>query len=222
MMTEWIGLVFRFTRKNSPVRIGLLLSLASAGCSTDSLPPVSQCPQPRFTGKAPDQYYERKNPLPSSDAALEAAERLYRGSGKVACATCHGDKGAGDGPMATQFDPRPRNFACAQTVNGIPDGQLFWIIRSARQAPRCRLTRISAMSRSGRWSLTFGGWPSDSSRKDRLGGVRNLAFEAQSSSRVRVFSDQPPDQLAHGQHAVDIPHALPGSPDILPHLGRTV
>jgi cytochrome c1 len=25
--------------------------------------------------------------------------------------------------------PRPRNFACAQTVNGIPDGQLFWIVR---------------------------------------------------------------------------------------------
>jgi hypothetical protein len=25
---------------------------------------------------------------------------------------------------------RPRNFACAQTVNGIPDGQLFWIIRN--------------------------------------------------------------------------------------------
>jgi hypothetical protein len=27
------------------------------------------------------------------------------------------------------FDPRPRNFQCAATVNGIPDGQLFWIIR---------------------------------------------------------------------------------------------
>jgi len=31
--------------------------------------------------------------------------------------------------MSDQFEPRPRNFACAQTVNGIPDGQLFWIIR---------------------------------------------------------------------------------------------
>jgi len=119
-----------FVRKNSAVRIGLLLTLTCAGCSTESLPPVSQCPQPRFTGKAPDDYYERKSPLPSSEAALKAAERLYRGSsGEVACATCHGEKGAGDGVLAGQFDPRPRNFACAQTVNGIPDGQLFWIIR---------------------------------------------------------------------------------------------
>jgi hypothetical protein len=29
-----------------------------------------------------------------------------------------------------QFDPRPRNFACKETVNGIPDGQLFWIVRN--------------------------------------------------------------------------------------------
>jgi mono/diheme cytochrome c family protein len=34
------------------------------------------------------------------------------------------------GPLAGQFDPRPRNFACKETVNGIPDGQLFWIVRN--------------------------------------------------------------------------------------------
>jgi len=43
---------------------------------------------------------------------------------------CHGIKGDGKGALAAQFDPRPRNFACAQTVNGIPDGQLFWIVRN--------------------------------------------------------------------------------------------
>jgi hypothetical protein len=25
--------------------------------------------------------------------------------------------------------PRPRNFRCAVTINDVPDGQLFWIIR---------------------------------------------------------------------------------------------
>src|SRR5262245_36128261 len=122
--------MLRFARRDSLVGIGLLLCLTSVGCSTESVPPVSQCPQPRFTGKAPDKYYARKNPVPPSESALKAAERLYRGnSGATGCAMCHGAKGAGDGPLATQFDPRPRNFACAQTVNGIPDGQLFWIIR---------------------------------------------------------------------------------------------
>jgi cytochrome c553 len=144
--------MFGFARKNSAVCIGLLLSLTAAGCSTESLPPVSQCPQPRFTGKAPDDYYERKNPLPSSEAALKAAERLYRGnSGTVACATCHGETGAGDGPLATQFDPRPRNFACAQTVNGIPDGQLFWIIRFG--SPGTAMPAHSELSDEQIWQL---------------------------------------------------------------------
>jgi mono/diheme cytochrome c family protein len=88
---------------------------------------VGECPQPRFTGKAPDEYYQRTNPLQASNAHLKAAERLY--NAKNGCAVCHGKKGDGKGPLASQFDPPPRNFACAQTVNGIPDGQLFWIIR---------------------------------------------------------------------------------------------
>jgi mono/diheme cytochrome c family protein len=92
-------------------------------------PAAGDCPQPRFTGRAPDAYYNRANPVPES-ADLSQARRTYLGSGgKMACATCHGAKGDGRGEMADQFDPRPRNFACAQTVKGIPDGQLFWIIR---------------------------------------------------------------------------------------------
>jgi len=102
-----------------------LLAASLAGAA----PPASECPQPRFTGRAPDEYYARVNPLPR-EADVSSAERIYRGDGRtVSCATCHGVKGDGRGEMASMFDPRPRNFACAQTVNGIPDGQLFWIIR---------------------------------------------------------------------------------------------
>jgi mono/diheme cytochrome c family protein len=43
-------------------------------------------------------------------------------------AFCHGKRGDGRGQLAGQFDPRPRNFACQETINEIPDGQLFWII----------------------------------------------------------------------------------------------
>lgn len=106
----------------------LLCFLASEAAAQPPLAP-SECPQPRFTGKAPDEYYQRKNPLPP-ETDLRAAERVFRGDGdKIACASCHGAKGDGRGRMSRMFDPRPRNFACAQTVNGIPDGQLFWIIR---------------------------------------------------------------------------------------------
>lgn len=92
-------------------------------------PPPGECPQPRFTGSAPAEHLARNNPLPRDTDSAEG-ERLYRGAGDaISCAKCHGDKGDGKGPMSELFDPRPRNFACAQTVRGIPDGQLFWIIR---------------------------------------------------------------------------------------------
>jgi len=91
--------------------------------------PPAQCPQPRFTGKAPPEYYDRRSPL-AADADTRGAERAFRGDGRNAsCATCHGEKGDGRGPMSDMFEPPPRNFRCKETINGIPDGQIFWIIR---------------------------------------------------------------------------------------------
>jgi mono/diheme cytochrome c family protein len=104
------------------------LSMAAA-LSAFAQPPAGDCPQPRFTGSAPQEYLARRNPL-APDADTGQGARLYRGRGEgISCAKCHGEKGDGKGPMSHMFDPRPRNFQCAATVNGIPDGQLFWIIR---------------------------------------------------------------------------------------------
>ena len=108
--------------------LATVVAFAAAGAI--AAPPAAECPQPRFTGKAPADQYERVNPLPAG-ADTGAAARIFRGDGrKVACATCHGEKGDGRGPLSGEFSPPPRNFRCAQTVNGIPDGQLFWIIRN--------------------------------------------------------------------------------------------
>ncbi|HET7764961.1 MAG TPA: c-type cytochrome [Burkholderiales bacterium] len=93
-------------------------------------PPAAQCPQPRFTGKAPEPAYSQLNPVPADRTALAAGRGLYEQGADPSCQLCHGIKGDGMGPLASQFDPRPRNFACKETVNGIPDGQLFWIVRN--------------------------------------------------------------------------------------------
>jgi mono/diheme cytochrome c family protein len=109
--------------------VGCVALSALAVLQAHAQPPAKECPQPRFTGSAPPEYLERRNPLGPESATAEG-ERLYQGSGAgISCAKCHGDKGDGAGPMSQMFDPRPRNFQCAATVNGIPDGQLFWIIR---------------------------------------------------------------------------------------------
>jgi mono/diheme cytochrome c family protein len=105
---------------------GLLVS----GAALPGDPPAAQCPQPRFTGKAPEPDYGRVNPLDADRAAVAVGRGLYEKGAAPSCQLCHGVKGDGMGPLSAQFDPRPRNFACKQTVNGIPDGQLFWIVRN--------------------------------------------------------------------------------------------
>lgn len=132
------------------VLLGLLLGVVPAAARP--LPPIGECPQPRFTGKAPDEFYRRNNPLPATQQAIKAGERLYR-SGQVSCATCHGKKGDGKGQLAPQFDPRPRNFACAQTVNGIPDGQLFWIILNG--SPGTGMPAHPKLSEEEAWQLVL-------------------------------------------------------------------
>lgn len=125
-------------------------ALAAIGfvSAADQLPPPGECPQPRFTGRAPAEIYTLTNPLPASAETAAAGQRLYRGtSGGTACATCHGVKGDGKGVLASQFAPPPRNFACAQTVKGIPDGQLFWIVKNGSPG-----TAMSAASAYGKFS----------------------------------------------------------------------
>jgi len=107
-------------------RTALLLLI---GCCQMALA-EPQCPQPRFTGSAPQEYLQLDNPVPLNRAVLREGKRLYLGKeGGQGCAICHGSKGDGRGPLADSFDPPPRNFTCARTINGIADGQLFWIIR---------------------------------------------------------------------------------------------
>lgn len=115
-------------RKTMAMALGTLI----AGAALNAAAQVSarDCPQPRFTGKAPDEFYNRKNPIAPANANSRGAEAIFLGnSGSENCAICHGRKGDGRGELSRLYDPPPRNFACAQTVNGVPDGQLFWIIR---------------------------------------------------------------------------------------------
>jgi mono/diheme cytochrome c family protein len=114
----------------------------------------AECPQPRFTGKAPAAYYGRTNPLEANAENLGAGRRLYLGRPREAsCAACHGEAGGGNGPLASMFTPRPRNFACRQTVNGIPDGQLFWIIRYG--SPGTSMPDHPALSDAQIWQVVL-------------------------------------------------------------------
>lgn len=89
------------------------------------------CPQPRNTQNAPSEYYNMVNPLkPTMENILEGKGLFEEKAKPLACKNCHGVSGDGKGMMAVGLSPSPRNFTCAQTINGVPDGQLFWIIKN--------------------------------------------------------------------------------------------
>jgi mono/diheme cytochrome c family protein len=108
---------------------GLLVGLSSGAPLALAAPP-GECPQPRFTARAPEEFYARSIPSASFTANPQSAKPIFEGKLESAnCTICHGKKGDGRGVLAAQFDPPPRNFTCARTINGVPDGQLFWVIR---------------------------------------------------------------------------------------------
>jgi mono/diheme cytochrome c family protein len=108
-----------------------IFALAVPAVAADSFSPPGQCPQSRTTRQAPADVYGMNNPLPVNAETIAAGQRLYRvKSGTVSCVSCHGERGDGKGPLANQFTPPPRNFACAQTLKDVPDGQLFWIVKN--------------------------------------------------------------------------------------------
>ena len=129
-----------------------LLVLPCIGLAAD-FPPPGECPQPRFTGKAPATVYKLENPLSANNRNLKAGKRFYEKGTQPSCASCHGSKGDGKGAMASMFNPPPRNFACSETVNGIPDGQLYWIIKNG--SPGTSMPDHRGLSDEELWQLVL-------------------------------------------------------------------
>ena len=71
----------------------------------------------------------RKNPLSASEANLTAARAIYGEK----CASCHGDKGKGDGPDAMMYDPAPSDLTDAVQIGKLTDGEIFYQITEGRK-----------------------------------------------------------------------------------------
>jgi len=113
---------------------------------------AGDCPQKRKTPTAPQKFLEMKNPLPLNDKNLKAAEMIYQLSGKpITCKTCHGEKGDGIAESDFESTPPPRNFTCAETMNALPDGQLFWIIRNG--SPKTSMFAFPSLTDDQVWQL---------------------------------------------------------------------
>ena len=68
------------------------------------------------------------SPLPSSPEIVAQGKALYNGKGT--CFNCHGKDGDGNGPVAAQLDPSPRNFQHHGFWRHRTEGEIFWVIKN--------------------------------------------------------------------------------------------
>ncbi|MEK6802869.1 MAG: c-type cytochrome [Nitrospirota bacterium] len=107
------------------LRITLAIMAAAVGTV---VPAVAQHMQP---SRVPIEHLEEaralKSPLPDSPDIVEKGKGLYHGKGT--CGNCHGSEGAGDGPVAAQLNPSPRNFQHPGFWRHRTEGEIFWVIK---------------------------------------------------------------------------------------------
>jgi mono/diheme cytochrome c family protein len=79
--------------------------------------------------QAPPEARRVKNPIAPNADNLASARGIYMDK----CASCHGDKGTGDGPEADMYTPAPPAFNDAHMMSEMTDGEIFWKMTEGRK-----------------------------------------------------------------------------------------
>jgi mono/diheme cytochrome c family protein len=106
------------------VATGCLLAM----CLNTAVSKESPKAQEDNTWTAPADARATKNPVPVTPEGLKEAGKLFH----QVCSSCHGAKGAGDGPLANAQTRKPANFTDARRMRPETDGALFWKMSEGR------------------------------------------------------------------------------------------
>ena len=98
--------------------------------------------------KIPDEAKQQKNPLQFSPEALHASQELYLDN----CVQCHGEKGKGDGPESTMYDPLPADLSNRKFNEGLTDGEIFYQISEGKKPMPSYKRRFTEEQR---WQMVF-------------------------------------------------------------------
>lgn len=79
--------------------------------------------------KAPEAERVRSNPVATTPATLQKGRALYQKH----CATCHGDKGKGDGAAAPFNAEKPPSLADPKLLRTLTDGEILWKLTTGRK-----------------------------------------------------------------------------------------
>ena len=132
-------------------------ALAFACSSGEEAPKPSPAPPPTEPATPP---VPEPKPEPAGPADASRGEPLYA----TYCASCHGARGAGDGPVAASLDPTPARHDDGAYMNALPNEQLFKVIKQG--GPAVGKSQLMAP-----WGGTLG----DDQIRDVIAFVRSLA-----------------------------------------------
>lgn len=94
---------------------------------------------------APARAAKKKNPVEASEASLAKGKGVW----VKECASCHGDKGKGDGPAVKDLEKKPEDLTLPKTLNQT-DGALFWKLTEGRKP---MATYEKTLSEEDRWHV---------------------------------------------------------------------
>lgn len=122
--------MIRFNKRNFPSLTRTLSACLALGLGLFAAGRIAgqeaAAPPPPWV--APDDAKKVKNPVPSTQETLAAAQMLFQDN----CVLCHGEKGVGDGPGAKTIKVKPANFTDPKLQASETDGSLFWKMSNGR------------------------------------------------------------------------------------------
>jgi mono/diheme cytochrome c family protein len=104
--------------------------------------------------EAPAAERARANPVPATPEALLKAQALYQKH----CASCHGDKGKGDGPADTFNTEQATDLTDPAVQSRLTDGEILWkITKGRRSGPDVVMPGIAnrVLLEEDRWKLVL-------------------------------------------------------------------
>jgi len=104
-----------------------LLTVVLVSFSMSAWAAERQIMQPRVPADKLAEARALTSPLTSSPEVVAQGKALYNGKGT--CFNCHGKDGSGNGPVAAQLDPSPRNFQHHGFWRHRTEGEIFWVIK---------------------------------------------------------------------------------------------
>ena len=149
--------------RNATVGISLMAAALLLACG-DSETPVNKPPDAE--NPAPPSPPPQPAPLQPTPPPAEAGDPVARGAEhyQLYCATCHGAKGGGDGPLSATLDPKPAAHNDGNYMNALTDEHLTKVIKEGGAA-------VGKSPLMAPW----GGALNDDQLKDVVAFIRSLA-----------------------------------------------